>query len=207
MQTRAAAGVEARIAELPEGSLRRQVLESVRRFRASWVELARLLAQVRRDGAWEDWGHASFESYCSKELFLKPATVAKLTLSYGFLERREPRLVRSREPGEAPPFEVIEVLSRAEAAGRLDDRTWSEMREEVLEGGAGRADVNRRIAERFGPPPEKERPPPAERLRRLAQAARRLAVACEEERDVPAALRRHARELAEALERLAGDDA
>jgi hypothetical protein len=205
MGTRVAAGVEARIAQLPEGSLRRQVLESVRRFRASWVELARLLAQVRREGSWEAWGHSSFESYCSKELFLKRATVEKLTLSYGFLERREPRIVRARDPGEAPSFEVIEVLSRAEAAGRLDDRAWAEMREEVLEGGAGRADVARRITERFGPPPEKERAPPAERLRRLAQAARRVADACEEERDVPAPLRRHARELAEALERLAGD--
>jgi len=204
MATRSAEGVEARIAELAEGSLRRRVLESVRRFRASWVELARLLAQVRRDGDWEAWGHPSFEAYCARELFLRRATVEKLVLSYGFLERREPKVARAREPGEAPPFEVIEVLSRAEAAGRLDDRTWSEMRAGVMDGEAGRAEVTRRIAERFGPEPAPEPPPPAERLRRLAQAARRVAEGCEAERDVPPALRRHARELAEALERLAG---
>jgi hypothetical protein len=206
MGTKAVAGVESRIGELAEGSLRRRVLESVRRFRASWVELGRLLVQVKREGAWEEWGHASFEAYCSKELFLRRATVEKLTLSYGFLERREPEMVRAREVREAPPFEVIEVLSRAEAAGRLDDRSWGEMREEVLGGEADRAEVSRQISERFGPVPRPSPAPPGERLRRLAQAARRVAEACEQERDVPVALRRHARELAEALERLAGDD-
>jgi len=205
MRSKAAAGVESRIGVLPEGSLRRRVLESVRRFRASWVELGRLLVQVKREGAWEEWGHASFEAYCTKELFLKRATAEKLTLSYAFLERREPDVVRAREVREAPPFEVIEVLSRADAAGRLDERSWEEMREAVLDGEAGRAEVSRRIAERFGPEPRPEPPPAQERLRRLAQAARRVADACDAEREVPPALRRHARELAEALDRLAGE--
>ena len=96
------------------------------------------------------------------------------------------------------------MLSRAEAAGRLDDASWGEMRDEVLAGDAGRADVTRRIAERFGSPPRPEPSPPAERLERLAALARRLAEACAAEEEVPAALRRHARDLAEALERLAG---
>ena len=116
--------IAARIEDLPEGSLRRRVLEGARRFKSSWVELARLLSQVRRQEAWREWGFPSFERYCARELFLRKATADKLTASYGFLERHEPELARAREPRGAPPFEVIEVLSRAEAAGRLPAGGW-----------------------------------------------------------------------------------
>jgi len=197
--------LDARIGELPEGSLRRKVLESARRFKASWVDLGRMLAQVRAEGAWEEWGWGSFDEYCTKELFLRRATAEKLALSYGFLERHEPELARARDVRSAPPFEVIEVLSRAEAAGRMDRAAWGEMRAEVIDGEAGKADVSRRIAERFGPPPRPPAADPEERLARISALARRLAEACEGEKEIPAALRRSARELAEALERLAGD--
>jgi hypothetical protein len=194
----------AQIEELPEGSFRRRVLESARRFKSTWVELARLLAQVRAEESWQEWGHPSFEAYCTRELFLTRATAEKLTMSYGFLERREPVIARAREARETPPFEVIEVLSRAEAAGRLDDEAWEGMREEVLGGDMDRAEVSRKLTERFGAPPRPEPPAAEERHARLAATARRLAEACEADPDVPAAIRRHARDLAEALERLAG---
>ena len=197
--------LDARIGELPEGSLRRKVLESARRFKASWVDLGRMLAQVRAEGAWEEWGHPSFEAYCAKELFLRRATAEKLALSYGFLERHEPELARAREPRTVPPFEVIEVLSRAEAAGRMDEGAWSEMRTAVLDGEAGRAEVGRRLEERFGPAPRPPAPSAEERLVRIAGLAHRLAEACDGEGEIPVALRRAARELADALDRLSGD--
>jgi hypothetical protein len=203
--TGAVSRLDARIGELPEGSLRRKVLESARRFKASWVELGRMLAQVREEGVWKEWGFDSFEAYCTKELFLRRATAEKLALSYGFLERHEPEMARARELRSVPPFEVIEVLSRAEAAGRMDEKAWGEMREEVIDGEADRSDVSRRIAERFGPPPKPPQPSAGERLARLAGLARRVAEGCEAEKDVPAALRRSARELADALDRIAGD--
>jgi len=40
---------------------------------------------------------------------------------------------------------------------------------------------------------------------RIAGAARRLAEACEGEKEIPAPLRRAARDLADSLDRLAGD--
>jgi hypothetical protein len=203
--TGAVSRLDARIGELPEGSLRRKVLESARRFKASWVDLGRMLAQVRREEAWKEWGWSSFEDYCTKELFLRRATAEKLALSYGFLERHEPELARARDLRSVPPFEVIEVLSRAEAAGRMDRSAWGEMRAEVIDGEAGKADVNRRIAERFGPAPRPPAPAPEERLARIAGLARRLAEACEGERDVPVPLRRAAKDLADALDRLAGE--
>lgn len=200
---RTAEKLAARIEELPEGSMRRRVLEGARRFKSSWVELGRLLTQVKRESLWREWGFPSFEAYCGKELFLRRQTAEKLTLSYGFLERHEPEMARPREPRPAPAFEVIEVLSRAEAAGRLPDAGYREIREQVLEGPATPAAVSRKLAERFGPVPRPAPPGRSERLARLAVAARRLAEACEEDGDVPEALSRRATDLAEALADLA----
>jgi hypothetical protein len=200
--SKAAERIAARIEDLPEGSLRRRVLEGARRFKASWVELARLLAQVRRGDLWREWGFPSFERYCARELFIRKQTADKLTASYGFLERHEPEMARAREPRPAPAFEVIEVLSRAEAAGRLPAEAYQELRPEVLERGATPAAVSRRLAERFGSAPRGPAPPPAERLWRLAALARRLAEGCRQEAGLPEALRRRAEELAAELETL-----
>lgn len=194
--------IAARIEELPEGSFRRTVLEGARRFKASWVEFARLLSEVRRKESWRPWGFASFEEYCGRELFIRRQTAEKLTLSYGFLERHEPDLA-GEEARRAPPFEVIEVLSRAEAQGRLPAGGWRELREEVLERPPTAGALSRQLDERYGPE-EKARPPPPERLRRLAAAARRVARACAEDRSVPRALAQKASDLAEELEALSG---
>jgi hypothetical protein len=192
----------ARIEELPEGSFRRTVLEGARRFKASWVEFARLLSEVKRKGAWREWGFDSFEGYCSRELFIRKQTAEKLTLSYGFLERHEPELARD-ESRRAPPFEVVEVLSRAEAQGRLPAGGWRELRDEVLEAPPQPGALSRQLAERYGPE-ERPRPPQAERIARLAAAARRVARACAEEKSVPRALAQRASDLADEIEALSG---
>jgi hypothetical protein len=155
-----------------------------------------------RDGQhWREWGHASYQAYCARELFIRRQTAEKLAASYGFLERHEPDLARGEGVG-APPFDVVEVLSRAEAQGRLPAGGWRELRDQVLERPPPPAVLSRQIAERWGPE-ERRRPPPGERLARLAAAARRLADACAEERRVPHAVAERARALAEALGALA----
>jgi hypothetical protein len=194
----------ARAEELPAGSVRRQVIEGARRFKAAWVDFARLLAEVRRGERWREWGYPSFEKYCTAEIFIKKATADKLTASYGFLERHEPRLAEARGGDAAPPYEVIEVLSRAEAAGRLSAAGWRELRDEVLERPPTPAAMNRTLSEKFGPPPAAPRPSKEERLGRLAVAARRLAEGCAADGAVPRSLTGRAEELAEELERLAG---
>jgi hypothetical protein len=195
----------ARAEDLPEGSVRRRVIEGARRFKAAWVDLGRLLAQVRHEELWREWGYPAFDRYCAKELFIRPATADKLTASYGFLERHEPALARSPpEDGKAPPFEVIEVLSRAEAAGRLSQAGWREIRDEVLGNPPTPAAMDRKLSERFGPPPAPPAPRKAERLSRLAALARRLAAACEEEPSVPSTLARRAADLARDIEGLGG---
>jgi hypothetical protein len=203
--TRTAEKLATRAGELPEGSVRRRVIEGARRFKAAWVEFGRLLSEVKREGTWREWGYPSFERYCSQELFLRPSTADKLTASFGFLERHEPDLARARAGHEAPPFEVIEVLSRAEAAGRLSHEGWRELRDEVLDRPPTPAALNRRLDERFGAPPPPPAPRKAERLARIASAARRLAEACRADGAIPRGVAQRAADLARDLEALAGD--
>jgi hypothetical protein len=199
---KAGESLAARAEALPEGSTRRRVLEGARRFKAAWVEFARLLSEVRRGELWREWGYPSFERYCASELFVRQATAEKLTASFGFLERHEPRLAQGLGDEKAPPFEVIEVLSRAEAAGRLSADGWRELRDEVIERPPTAAGMTRALAEKFGPEPKAPRPPRGERLARLAAAARRVAEACAAEGSIPRAITTRAEALAEELERL-----
>jgi hypothetical protein len=201
--TAAAERLAARADDLPEGSVRRRVLEGARRFKAAWVDFGRLLTEVKREALWREWGHPSFERYCAKELFIRPATAEKLTMSYGFLERHEPVLARAHGESRAPPFEVIEVLSRAEAAGRLSGEGWRELRDDVLERPPTPAAMNRLLGEKFGPPPPPPAPPKTERLDRLAALARRLADACRQEGALPAGVAQRAEDLAGQIEALA----
>jgi hypothetical protein len=203
--TTAVEKLAARAEDLPEGSIRRRILEGAQRFKAAWVEFGRLLAEARRKELWRGWGYPSFERYCSGELFIRSATADKLTRSYGFLERHEPELARARGESRAPPFEVIEVLSRAEATGRFPEDGWREIREEVLDRPPTAAVMNRMLAEKYGPPPPRPAPSDAERLARIATAARRLAEACREEPAIPRAVARRAADLAEELESLADE--
>lgn len=202
--TRTAEKLTARAEDLPEGSVRRKVLEGARRFKAAWVDFGRLLTQVKREALWREWGYPSFERYCAKELFIRPSTAEKLTASFGFLERHEPDLARSRGEARAPPFEVIEVLSRAEAAGRLSHEGWRELRDEVLDRPSTPSAISRQLSERFGAPPPPPTPRKAERLGKLAAAARRLAEACRDEPAIPRALAQRAADLAGDLDALAG---
>jgi len=204
--TATAEKLAARAEDLPEGSVRRRVLEGARRFKAAWVEFGRLLSEVKREGLWREWGYPSFERYCSKELFIRPATADKLTMSYGFLERHEPELARPKGDPRAPPFEVVEVLSRAEASGQLSNAAWRELRDDVLERPPSAAGLSRMLAERLGPAPAPPAPRKAERLRALAALARRLAEACRSEGAVPRPVARRAEDLAGDLAALAGEE-
>ena len=179
------------------------MLEGARRFKSAWVELGRLLVEVKREELWREWGYPSFERYCSKELFIRPRHRRE-----AHRELRLPRAARARAraaprgEAKAPPFEVIEVLSRAEASGRLSDGGWRELRDEVLERPPTPAAMNRKLAEKFGPPPAPPAPAKGERLARLAAVARRLAEGCRDEGAVPRAMAQRAADLAGDLEGL-----
>jgi hypothetical protein len=204
--TATAEKIQAHLEDLPEGSMRRRVLEVARQFKSSWVELGRMLSEVKREALWREWGHASFDVYCAKELFIRKQTAEKLTMSFGFLARHEPSLVREKAPPRpVPSFEVIDVLSRAEASGRLPEDGWQTLREDIFDRPPTPTALNRQLTERYGAAPPAERAPKAsgeEGLRKLAHMAHRLASSCASEERVPRAVVERARALAEDLDEL-----
>lgn len=184
------------------GEFRAQVLDTARRFKASWVELARHLVRVKGEGLFEEWGYATFEAYCSRELRIKKTTAEKLVMSFGFLEKHEPRVVSDPEEARrAPAVEVIEILSRAEEQGQLDDQSYREVREKLWERPVDPAELKRELARRF-PPPEPEDPPVDLAVKRLAAAARKLARDLSGCAKIPRAVAERAAALAEDVEEL-----
>jgi hypothetical protein len=189
---------------LPPGSLRHDVLTSARRFKSTWVELGRLMIQVRDEARYEEWGFASFEAYCLKELHIRKPTALKLTRSYAFLDKHEPEQVRQPQLAErAPAFEVVEVLADAEERGQLSADEYQSIRASIWDEERPTAAIKRELVEKFPKPPP---PPPPEGLllKRLAQAARRLANELAAARGIPSTLADRAGDLAQEVEGLLG---
>lgn len=133
---RALAALEERHADDPE---RVELLRRTRRFKASWLELAEALAEVKRGKAWERWGYDSFEAYTKGELKLQASTVEKLTGSYMFLHKRAPEVLK-RDPLDAPlpSYQAIDFLRRAEERAEenpqaVSDETMTDIRKRILE--------------------------------------------------------------------------
>ena len=177
--------------------LRQTVVSAARRFKSTWVELGKLLVRVRDEGLFEGWGFQSFEAYCSKELHIRKATAQKLVRSFGFLAKHDPKALEDEGlPQRAPAFEVVEVLADAEERGQLSPNEYQSIRESIWNPERSSAELKRELVERFPRPPP-EPLPTSLTLRRLANAARKLAselAACPE---VPAAVADRAAALAE----------
>lgn len=148
---------------------RSEALKRARRFKASWIELAEILADIRKEGSWKGWGHESFEGYARKELKLRPATVDKLLGSYAFLSRRAPRVLgRDGTSEPIPTWQAVDFLRRASEADPPEE-TWDELFHKVIDEGAGAG----AIAREYGPvlfPVD-----PAEKRQRDAAAVRNVA--------------------------------
>jgi hypothetical protein len=180
--------------------LRLAVQVAAKRFKSSWVEFGRLLAKVRNEALWEDWGYARFETYCLSELRIRKGTAEKLTRNFGFLEKHEPDRVKDDDIVQtAPAFEVVEVLAQAEERGQLSAAEYRSVRDSIWNQDKPVAEVRREVADRFPPPP----PEPlgeAEGLRRLWSAAKKLAAELRAAQGVPRATVEQAQALAAALE-------
>lgn len=195
--------------DVAPGSVRQTVLLAAKRFKSSWAELGKLLVQVRDQNLHEGWGFPSFEAYCLKELHIRRSTADKLTRSFSFLQRHEPKEIEGEEfPQRAPAFEVVEVLADAEERGQLTPSEYKSVRDSIWNAERPVAELKRELVERFPRPPP-EAPPDELQLRRLAAAARKLAndlLACGK---VPRAVSDRASALADDVEGLIspGEDA
>jgi len=183
---------------LRPGSFRHTVLLAARRFKSTWVDLGRLLVKVRDEASYEQWGYPTFENYCAKELHIRKQTALKLTRSFSFLRKHEPKHLGGDLVDHAPAFEVVEVLADAEDRGQLTAADYRAVRDSIWDPERPSSELRRELAERF------PRPPPQERsdLQQVARAARRL-VGQLKSCGVPCATIERADALAEELEELA----
>jgi hypothetical protein len=186
--------------------LRQTVLIAAKRFKSSWVEMGKLLVEVLQKNAWQEWGHESFDGYCYKELRLKKATVDKLTKSYRFLDKHEPKALSQEDITEvAPPFEVIEVLAGAEERGQLSTQDYRSIRDSIWNPEVATSELKRDLVERF-PAPERKVDDGAQ-LKRLAVQARKLADELHAFKKVPRAVAERAAALADDVAELAVPEA
>jgi hypothetical protein len=116
--------IDAQISELPPESSRYKILVAVRSFRASWVELGRLLHEMVRGGDFREWGYDSFEVYCARELGIKMPTVHKLMLSYSYLNAHAKDRLQLQEkspfpPGDVPDYQTVALLDRVQKNQKL----------------------------------------------------------------------------------------
>jgi hypothetical protein len=111
--------IDARLDNLEPGSLRHRILSALRQFRASWIELGRLLSDVAFGGDYKEWGYDDFEVYCARELGLKKPTVHKLMVSYNYMKKYEGERLRDFEESSPdslaaplPDYQTVELLDK-----------------------------------------------------------------------------------------------
>lgn len=186
--------------------LRQTVLVASKRFKSSWVEMGKLLVEVLQTNAFKQWGFDSFEAYCFRELRLKKGTVDKLTRSYTFLDKHEPKAMSQPDIAEvAPPFEVIEVLAGAEQRGELSTQEYRSIRDSIWNPEANVSELRREVSEKFAPAPPK--PDDAQQLKQLARLAKKLAEELEAFKKVPRAVAERAKALADDVAELVKPEA
>jgi hypothetical protein len=185
--------------QIPAGSLRHNLLLTAQRFKSIWFEFGALLVRARDEASYEEWGYPTFEDYCRKELRIRRQTAFKLTRSYSFLSRHEPKAALSQEMSRrAPRFEVVEVLAEAEERGKLSPEEYKEIRDSIWSSDKPVSELKREFSERFPgiASSNQARPQP----QRLAYASRKLADGLAACRHAPRAIVERAAALAEDVE-------
>jgi hypothetical protein len=143
--------VEAKMANLPPDSQRYKVMAALRQFRASWVELGRLLNDVVYGGDYKDWGYDDFEVYCARELGLKKPTVQKLLVSYNYIKKYESKRLcdyeETREAGGAaiPDFQTVELLDRVRRRDEMPADQIDDLHRRAFDGEGGEPEFRREL--------------------------------------------------------------
>src|ERR1700687_1434375 len=184
------------LADVPPGSLRHTALLTAKRFKSIWVEFGALLVRVRDGLQYQQWGYSTFEEYCAKELRIRKQTALKLTRSYLFLAKHEPKTSVDQDSGyRAPRFEVVEVLADAEQRGQLSESEYASVRDSIWNSDGSLSELKRDLAQRFPAPRAPARSQGT--APRLAVDARRLAKELAAHRRVPRAIVERASALAD----------
>lgn len=140
--------IEQRMQGIEQGTLRYQVLENVKNFKTSWVELGQVLYSVWKDKLYKEWGYQNFDTYAAKELGVRKQTAMKLLRSYYFLEKEEPGYLKkdyleSADANNIPTYESIDALRLAKNKKILDDSDYADIKHRVFQKGQDAREIKR----------------------------------------------------------------
>lgn len=138
MTTNSIQKINDKLATIPPDSLRHQVLVALRQFRASWVNLGRLLNEMVYGGDYKEAGFADFEVYCARELGLKKPTVQKLMISYNYMRKYEGKRLAQLEDSEdsdlgTPDYQTVELLDRVRRRDAVPEEEMEEIHSRVFD--------------------------------------------------------------------------
>lgn len=150
--------IDARLDQLQPGTLRHQIMTALRQFRASWVELGRLLNEAAYGGDYKEWGYDDFEVYCARELGLKKPTVQKLMVSYNYMKKYESKRLHDFEDGEnktaapeIPDFQTVELLDRVRKLDEMPEERMTELHRRAFEGEGEEPEFRRELRQALRP--------------------------------------------------------
>ncbi len=177
MKTKSLQKIERKMEGMDRDSLRYRVLQSVKNFKTSWIELGQSLYTVWKDKLYRDWGYLTFEAYTSKEIGIRKDTAMKLLKSYYFLEKEEPRYLEkdfneSSDAAAVPNFETVNVLRLAKNKKELEGSDYESLKKNAFEKGKDVREIKKDLTALLRQ--REELSPQESREKRKIAAVRRL---------------------------------
>ncbi|MBN2453420.1 MAG: hypothetical protein JXB40_04080 [Candidatus Omnitrophica bacterium] len=148
--TRSIEGIQRRMENVEEGSVRHRALQSAKNFKTSWIELGQCLYSVWKDKLYKTWGYMTFEAYTAKEIGIKQATAMKLLKSYYFLEREEPVYLEKDRAADSPAvavpsYESVNLLRLAKDRKVVDPADYAALKRDVFESGKDAGEIRKSL--------------------------------------------------------------
>jgi hypothetical protein len=200
VESKGSKAIADRMDALEPGTPRYEVLEVARRFKTSWVDLGEKLWKVRNERLFEAWGFAKFDDYCRDEIRIKPRTAAKLTASYGFLQKEEPAVLkRDGVDDPVPDVQVVDMLRKMREKEQLPEREYHKIKEMAFND-VEPATLRRELRQKK---PAEEAPPLKKIVKQLLAQANKLADALAATQGIPHVIVRRALSLVDDLRALA----
>lgn len=177
MKTRSLEKIEHKMEGLDENSVRYRVLQGVKNFKTSWMDLGQSLYAVWKDKLYRDWGYLTFEAYTSKEIGIRKDTAVKLLKSYYFLEKEEPQYLQrdfndASEAAVVPGYEAINALRLAKNKKEIDEQDYASLKKNVFEKGRDGREIKKDITALIRQ--RQELDPQEAREKRKVSAVRRI---------------------------------
>ena len=190
--------------------IRQELVDHVKSFKTSWVNLGQALYPVWKDKFFYTWGYDKFEDYVQRELGMQKSTALKLLKTYFFIEQEEPDYLKKdfseqRDAIQVPGCDEVNVLRLARQKKELTRDDYNELKQSVFEkgknAGAVRKDLVSMMKERKPVDPEEERENRNEAsLKKLVNALRSFEADMEVLKLAPAELLEEAKALLGKLE-------